>query len=517
MKPHTGFGSEADQMTTSSTETCGSTLADLYACLSKVNKQLAGAPTLVPLGTSKRENAWVSRDRMAKERQEAAARKGRLEAAQRALRVDIEVMSRRGLRDLHILDLPEEILCQIFDHLRGAPSEVAAGDFSCSRYDAREIKNVRLTCRRFNGASSHLLLSFVTLDLDVASMSRIRAISKQPLVRKGVRGIKVRTRFYDENLARNLRDFAIHNMAKVDRELSRLHGLRDLSQSNTNDRDFKKAISIVESWGKLVRDLERPSPVQDPRSHYEKLIIDAHKEYRARWKEQCDLLASGSFVKEVGQAMSCIPSIAGIQLCGGSWFDNVHVVFGVLKSDQILRQALLLPMNTGENHWWPLLESIQALRAWGRYFHDRDGASAVSGAMTQLGVGTRRRQLPSVMLSSFIISTSFLESFLHSLDGSALNITMKSVMVGSSNTWENVLDLLRQHNYCEWHIDDPAGAECSQLGMVEKDQIFGHPRLRSSAKSRANPKKGPSVAESYIAGTPGFTNPFTRQTIDDQE
>ncbi|KAI4601317.1 hypothetical protein KJ359_012507 [Pestalotiopsis sp. 9143b] len=517
MKPQTGFSSEADQMTTSSTETCGSTLADLYACLSKVNKQLAGVPTLVPLGTSKRENAWVSRDRMAKERKEAATRKGLLEAAQRALRVDIEVMSRRGLRDLHILDLPEEILYHIFEHLRGAPSEVAAGGFSCSRYDAREIKNVRLTCRRFNGASSHLLLSFVTLDLDMASVSRIRAISKQPLVRKGVRGIKVRTRFYDENLARNLRDFAMHNMAKVDRELSRLHGLRDLSQSNTNDKDFKKARSIMESWGKLVSDLDRPSPVQDSCSHYEKLIIDAHKEYRARWKEQCDLLANGSFVKEVGQAISCIPSIAGIQLCGGSWFDNVHVVFGVLKSDHILRQALLLPMSAGENHRRPLLESIQALRAWGRYFYDRDGPSAISGAMTQLGVGTRRRQLPSVMLSSFIISTSLLESFLQSLAGSPLNITLKSVMVGSGDTWEDVLDLLRQHNYCEWHIDDPAGAECTRLGMVDRDLIFGHARLSSSAKSKSKPKKGPSSAESYVAGTPGFTNPFARQEIDDQE
>ncbi|KAF7534432.1 hypothetical protein G7054_g6220 [Neopestalotiopsis clavispora] len=490
-------------MATSPAETCGSTLADLYACLSKVNKQLAGLPKVVPLTTSKFENAWISRDRSAKARQEAASRKRGLLAEQGSLRAAIGSKSKPGVRELHVFDLPEEILCQIFDHLRGSPYVEEASGRTCLRHASKDIRNTRLTCRRFQGASSHLLLSLVTLDLSAASASRIRDISQQPLIRRGVRGVKVQMRFYDESLAHSLPDFAIYNIVKLRQEIRRLEGL---SEWNNNEKDIKKANLIVRAWSALVENPLQPAHAMDERHlRYQALLVDAHEEYKLRRKEQCIILEDGSFTKTVGQALSRMPQIAGIQLCGGNWFDNVHIIFGVLKSDDILRQALLLPMTCQEKDFQPL----QTLNAWGRLFHDRTNARAVSYNNTmRCAVGKSRRGLQNVMLSNFVISPTLLENFLDCLAGSPLHVTLKNVDLRTGTWWE-VLDLLRRHDYCVWRIDEPAGGEINSMAVADLRQIFGNSRSKSTERL--------SLAESYIAGVPGITNPFTVDMASDEE
>ncbi|ETS83715.1 hypothetical protein PFICI_05591 [Pestalotiopsis fici W106-1] len=499
---HTTMSFQMNQMATSPAETCGSTLADLYACLARVNKQLAGLPKAVPLTTSKFENAWVSRDRSAKARQEAASRKRGLLAEQGSLRAAIGSKSKRGVRELHVFDLPEEIICQIFEHLRGSPYVEEASGLACLRHASKDIRNVRLTCRRFYGASSHLLLSLITLDLSAASASRIRDISQQPLIRRGVRGVKVQMQFYDEGLAHSLRDFAIYNIVKLRQEIRRLEGL---SEWNNNEKDIKKANLIVNSWLALVENPLQPAHAMDERHlRYQNLLLDAHEEYKLLRKKQCNTLEDGSFIKAVGQALSRMPQVKGLQLCGGNWFDNVRIRFGVLKSDHILRQALLLPMTCHEMDFQP----IQTLNAWGQLFHDQSNAQTISNSISRRVVGKSRRHVQKVMLSDFVISTSLLENFLNCLGGSPLKVTLKNVGL-KTGTWEGILDLLRQHDYCVWRIDEPVGAELNLMAVAEKRRIFGSSRSKSS--------EGLSLAESYIAGVPGFTNPFTVDTASDEE
>lgn len=108
------------------------------------------------------------------------------------------------------LHVPNELLQMIFGYL-GASALDADGFLGGFREtffspDAKDIRNVRLTCRQWCANSSHLLLPYLEVTATPASLERLSAISNCPSVARGVRAVRVSLDLY---YIRSLEEFAV--------------------------------------------------------------------------------------------------------------------------------------------------------------------------------------------------------------------------------------------------------------------------------------------------------------------
>lgn len=99
-----------------------------------------------------------------------------------------------------ILGLPHELLQMTFRHLGVSTPRVdePLGVFPKIDFlaNTEDIRNIRLTCRRFRDNSSHLLLPYLEVTASPASLDRLSAISNCPSVARGVLAIRVSLDFY---------------------------------------------------------------------------------------------------------------------------------------------------------------------------------------------------------------------------------------------------------------------------------------------------------------------------------
>lgn len=125
-----------------------------------------------------------------------------------SLRLQTSVLSREKIRNLSILDLPEELLIAIFEYVRGPNLIEQVYDAKSSNigkqiHDLREdelgrnaVANVRLACRRFCDTSSHLPITSMDLEVTPDSLTRLECISRHPAICKGVKRIALHTHLY---------------------------------------------------------------------------------------------------------------------------------------------------------------------------------------------------------------------------------------------------------------------------------------------------------------------------------
>lgn len=148
-----------------------------------------------------------------------------LEAQRSELRQTINILSRRSVRPLRILNLPDEVLVNIFENLREpiTLSRISYLDNNNSLNGIEEIKNVRLSCQRLCNTSSHLLIPF--LCLDCGSLPRFKNISRYPVISKGVQMVRGDSTYYVSGMANYIFAFTRHQVQGMQRDISRLNYL----------------------------------------------------------------------------------------------------------------------------------------------------------------------------------------------------------------------------------------------------------------------------------------------------
>lgn len=103
---------------------------------------------------------------------------------------------------MHILDLPDEILLEIFEHVEDFDANFPFPHEDFLRDDEREdVRSLRLVCRRFADASSQLLVRVVRVHANEPSIARLEAISRHPTIAKGVRFVRVVFHLYNASFA----------------------------------------------------------------------------------------------------------------------------------------------------------------------------------------------------------------------------------------------------------------------------------------------------------------------------
>lgn len=250
-----------------------------------------------------------------------------------------------------ILSLPDELLLDIFNKVKTyRPANKALHpDFASSSAD---IAAVRLTCRRFAATSSHLLVHYIRLDgINSQSLDRLEAISRHPLVSKGVRIIRLELRCYVPSLANDIRKFArwaekrVLDLARYQRRTFEKE-VEDSTYEDSNTaqglmkkRDelatlLGKLRNILDMWSSVSVDKDKNLPTNcssetakdngqphpsETDSHVEahlyiKVLREAHDLYRRRFEDQEELRKNNAFVVRFAEAMSRMPKVKHLEV-----------------------------------------------------------------------------------------------------------------------------------------------------------------------------------------------------------
>lgn len=215
------------------------------------------------------------------------AEKLRLESANEAQADLRRVFASNESSMLHppkICDLPNEILMDIFRRLR-----------KCD-----DIKRLRLSCKRLNKTSSHLLIKTLHVSPNPKSLERLDQVSCHPTISRGVRRLIASIDVYDPDLAGDMLTF-------TGRCCEDLLGHEFV---HTSCPERLEARQILRSWREFLITSSAPGGVG---AHFDEYHISAAYngwlEYRQLHFEQQTVLRNGRYSRKIASAigkMACL-------------------------------------------------------------------------------------------------------------------------------------------------------------------------------------------------------------------
>lgn len=292
----------------------------------------------------------------------------KLDSLQMSLRKTFDAHTRPLIQDLHIFNLPVELLNKIFEDVRGDFDSV---DDEYPSEGIKDIKSLRLTCRRFCAASSHLLLHRLDVSLTTASLEHLDRVSRHPTISKGVRSLWIYAALYDPDLARSLRGFIV----KVVGELSGDHrnGL-DHMHSHLNefspqqwDRSFNPPFFSLRGLSEVFDDMAKRNETLLSCINYLRAetfppdddqimttLSQVHKQYSQLVDDQNALLRNNTFVTRVAKAVAILPMVSRLSIddCPGPEFRSLWTEISS-RSYNTVRKFLLRP-----RRWTDTMDSL---------------------------------------------------------------------------------------------------------------------------------------------------------------
>ncbi|KAK4103236.1 hypothetical protein N658DRAFT_305749 [Parathielavia hyrcaniae] len=252
------------------------------------------------------------------ERQRAL--KTEYEAVQNTLRCAINEQSRLYLRNLSILDFPDEILLGIFELLE-PPCNPIIG-YCGNRAD---IKNTRLVCRRFCDVSSQLLVRLVHVGVNEPSLARLEEISRHPTIAKGVRTIRLVLHLHNNSFS-DFDLFISYHADEVEEQVD-MWDRAKLWDCSGPKMDEQTAAEVTANGMAVVSTLRRlawadPDDVEmsEVDKNHRACLDETHREYLALLETQESLISSGEFSRIVGFAMSRMPGARRLEVTDSNFF-----------------------------------------------------------------------------------------------------------------------------------------------------------------------------------------------------
>lgn len=247
-----------------------------------------------------------------------------LAGLQSNLRKSFDAYARPLIRKLHIFNLPDELLMDIFEDLRGG---ISIRD----KVGTKDIKSIRLTCRRFCDVSSHLLLYRLDVSVTHRSLNHLDEVSRHPTISKGIRSLWIRAALF-KPLPDTLEAF-VRQVIKILREdyVNDLQNMRDcFDEAYPGDprsesqplwhgdysymsqliKDVGNRNDIMLSCTKYLEDETTPR-IEDGNMA---TLRQVYSKYSRLWHGQKMLLQNGTFVASVSQAVARLPSGASMTI-----------------------------------------------------------------------------------------------------------------------------------------------------------------------------------------------------------
>lgn len=296
------------------------------------------------------------------------------EIHEKFLRNRANQLSRHDVRALNLLDLPVELLANVFDFFKHPALLIQGGvywrieekDESNARSRRVEtLKNARLVCRLFNTLVSPLLYPILRLNVDSASLDRLRGISASPSLRSGIRGIKLNLNYCFENIAMDEMRF----LRVVRTEINDFFSYCEHEYEDVDDRaePTRKGNMLISSAISFCQDeglMEANTSLEREDYQYVDALRRGYLNYRDLHLEQTRLLQHGHFAHSLATSLSHLKSSIDLKLCGGHLryaYKDVHGiphVPGTRRTPQIFASAEALANSISRPHQWAGLKGL---------------------------------------------------------------------------------------------------------------------------------------------------------------
>ncbi|KAK4446612.1 hypothetical protein QBC34DRAFT_411049 [Podospora aff. communis PSN243] len=272
-----------------------------------------------------------------------------LEDIQNALRGSANRLSRPFLRNLTILDLPDEILVEVFAYFDpNNPVNPSRHPYECW-YPSEDIQALRFVCRRISGIASHLLLRVINLDLqEESSLKRLEDISRHPTIAKGVHALNINLEFYNHAFF-HVEDYLAHYAYRAEEDVNTFERCRLWELNGTSE---EAAVQLITKGKELVTTLHRLlSPGERTQDDQRQVLylLETHELYMELLERQVLRLQGDKLYRAVGAAMARMPCARSLI------FDDFLFLFRGSKARPLmspgvdmwesLRSQMLAPVN----------------------------------------------------------------------------------------------------------------------------------------------------------------------------
>jgi len=257
--------------------------------------------------------AWATRNgllesegNLDRELEKTKASKIKFEGIWSDLRSCIDELSRPYLRNLNILDLPDDILLLIFEYVENLNFDLPSLYYPPDN-GRKDIKNTRLVCRRFCNLSSQLLVRLVRVSFDELSLTRLEEISHHPAIAKGVRVVQIALHFY--NIALNDFDrFISYLIDMLENQVNLFDALKDFNIPE------QSALEMIADTRAVILELHQLASTQpELGEHFQEeqglraRLEEICSEHLTLFEKQQSLIWSGRFSQAVGSAIARMP------------------------------------------------------------------------------------------------------------------------------------------------------------------------------------------------------------------
>lgn len=250
----------------------------------------------------------------------------------------------------HILDLPDELLCDIFDYFRPDDVDITDTPYSylfddetrnAGKEDVAVLQSARLVCRRFHNLASPLLVPVLRASIDSESLRRINGLTRNPYIASGVRLIQLLLGYRPGGVARSFPQYRDLQCRKISRLCTKCHRYLDFPDP---DDEFSRMMTdavgtyshIVSAWNECTDPgddgWEKPWPADDP-SRFMEFLYECYDEYRRRQEDQDRLLADGFYAAALAASAGRMTGLRAL-----SFSDHLYS-----PTDSLLREELARP------------------------------------------------------------------------------------------------------------------------------------------------------------------------------
>lgn len=236
-------------------------------------------------------------------------------------------------RRLSILDMPEDILCEIFDYIDDRPNGIYnnRGTTSASTriYPDKEyletIQAARLVCRRFCQRASPLLAHGLDVRIDPESIGRFDQLTRNPHIAAGVRLVRFSLAYRPRDLAESPAQYRDLQLEMLDSLIRSCDWYTEFVNEVPEDElvgdeaeiseAMEKYFEIKDAWSNWpdARDSRRrplTDAEKDRHGFLREFIAQAHEQYQQKHREQAELLTAGSLAKVLSRFMARLPSLS---------------------------------------------------------------------------------------------------------------------------------------------------------------------------------------------------------------
>ncbi|KAJ3483463.1 hypothetical protein NLG97_g7302 [Lecanicillium saksenae] len=264
----------------------------------------------------------------------------------------INALSRRHLRKIGIMEMPDELLLRIFEFVEGFDWR----EFPRLRYkqypSRQDLQNARLVCKQFCDIVSPFLVRFVRVSLTESSLKRLDQISHHPTISKGVHTVRIALEFYNASLV-NFEAFTSYLVTELTAAIhhfrSKMMSTKDCGGHTEDDASQAIAEAVIASWD-LGSCVDGKDGKDDAAKAAQLRLRGVHQQFQCLFESQTLLMQGDNFSRTFGSAIARMPCARNIEFQDGDSTSHTRC-WGLIRPGRDIWDGLrdmVLQTMTGE-------------------------------------------------------------------------------------------------------------------------------------------------------------------------